>query len=47
MNSLAQERFLTESPGEFAKFLLLWIASRAKLVLLDDDLRLGQSSTSE
>ena len=47
MNSLAQERCSTESPGEFAKFLLLWIASRAKLVLLDDDLRLRQSPTSE
>ena len=47
MNSLAQERFSTESPGEFAKFLLLWIASRAKLVLLDDDLRLRQSPTSD
>jgi len=38
---------LTESPGEFAKFLLLWIASRAKLVVLNDDLRLRQSPTSE
>src|SRR5438445_438105 len=47
VNSLAQERFLTESPGEFAKFLLLWIASRAKLVVLNDDLRLRQSPTSE